>query len=203
MKIALTGTTGIGKTTLARALAERLSIPIINEDFEPLINSLAAFDRNADAAKVAQLIVEFLQNCDGWLKKRVTNHANFKSFVEDRFGFDIVRLIMTSSIGVARPDVLRQLLDLCSKQSVIYDLVIVPPLSNFSFMESKNEYGLTRKTNYCDKLRYQTMTVGLLEHYCSAPKLYIHPSCETTEQRVEYVLDVLEKLKIEKQSSAD
>ena len=40
MKIAITGTGGIGKTTLANALATRFNIPLITEDMQPIIAAM-------------------------------------------------------------------------------------------------------------------------------------------------------------------
>jgi len=190
MKLAITGSSGAGKTTLAKALSTRLNIPLINEDFSELIRAITEFERG-NAAFTKPSLLAALQQFDEWLKRRAMFSSKTDCFIEDRFCFDALQLMMSTKIGGLRPDVIQQLITLANQQSSIYDLVIVLPIGSFSFNEHKNEDGLKRKNSFCEKIRSQSTTIGLLEQFCLAPRVYINASCKTTAQRLDYVMQAI------------
>lgn len=197
MKIALTGTSGIGKTTLAKALSERLSIKLIEEDYNSMAYAVKALKITPTTNKKETIKAgeRLLKVMDQWLSNRMRYYKSDESFIEDRFCIDAIAYLANSTVGQLREDILKDMIIKCSQYTTIYDLVIVPPISDWSTLQYKNEAGLYRQNNFAMKITSQSLCIGLLEQFCAAPKLYINANCTTTEQRLDYVCTVIEQLK--------
>ena len=198
MKIALTGTSGIGKTTLAKALSERFSIKLIEEDFNAMVYAAHVLEKTPTSKEKESIKAgeQLLKVMDEWLVKRMCYFNSNESFIEDRFCIDAIGYLAKSIVGQLREDILKDLIVKCSQYTGIYDLIIVPPIADWSMTQYKNEAGLYRKNNFAMKITSQSTRIGLLEQFCAAPKLYINASCNTTEQRLDYVCAVISQLKI-------
>jgi predicted ATPase len=195
MRLVLTGASGTGKTTLAKALAVRFDIPLIEEDFRDVVfamNGVAKSAENTDERK--QAIDHYLTTCWRWLDARTQAEQSHAGFVSDRCCFDILVRFVTSSIGNERPNDLIKLLQFCRDWARRVDMVVVPPIAAWSLQSTQNESGLPRRASPGNKLRSHSTTLGLLWQFCRAPVLYIPPRYSTTEERVTAVFRSVEAL---------
>ena len=85
MKIALTGTHGVGKTTLAKMLVERLNLPYIHEGARSVIEMLNTY--NLDYRDFGDEQRSLFQKCVVNLQLIVENGFS-QGFVSDRSLFD-------------------------------------------------------------------------------------------------------------------
>lgn len=198
MKIAITGTTGIGKTTLAKALSAHFSLSYIEEDIFKVVYAKDAL-KNIPKDKTKEFnkgVERFLKTLDQWLTNRMRYFDSEEAFIEDRFCIDAIKYLGISGIGKFGDDLIKDLVVRCGQYSTTYDLVIVPPISDFSTFQYRNESGLYRNNALASKVIDQSIYVGLLEQFCAAPRVYLTPNLITTEQRLENVCQILNERKI-------
>lgn len=193
MRIAVTGTSGVGKTTLATELSRLLNIKLFAENFRPVMLANAAAKAAYLAKDTAKLERE-IQLILSWLDVRIAQEESETDFVSDRMAFDILKVVISAPYSQALPGLLTQLIQRCHASSTRFDLVIVPPIAEWSLQTMPNEDGLIREDNLSKKLRSQSVSIGLLEQFCHSPRLYIRSDCVTTEQRVELIRSVLQQL---------
>jgi hypothetical protein len=196
MKIAITGASGIGKTTMALGLSKALHLTVIPEDFIEMTNLRSLViqsKRAADHVKYGTLLERYVDSCRGWIKARNKYLQGDSPAIFDRCSFDVLKDWLTLDLNEDDGALLKSLINECILESEKYDLVIVPPIGRFA-AEEINEAGLKRTRGLSVKINSQSWIIGLLEQFCAAPRLLINDRCETTEQRVELVCDTLRQL---------
>jgi Asp-tRNA(Asn)/Glu-tRNA(Gln) amidotransferase A subunit family amidase len=114
MRIAVCGCAGIGKTSLARALADRLSIPLIEEQYEALF-SAGGF--SGPPAAVAGRFEQVLTT-----KRRQEQAPNF---VADRCGIDLFNLWLAHQLNRLN-DRTAAFSERCQASASRYDVFIFP-----------------------------------------------------------------------------
>lgn len=197
MKIAISGSGGIGKTTLGRALAERLHLPFLEENLEPLVRAGAELHRRkqgaAASADVAASENNYLAAVDAWLADRQHQQESHPDgFVADRWALDILQRWLLG--GRSEDDAkTAALIRHVRAQANRLDLVIVPPMLRLRD-ETDNEAGLRRISALGPRLLSHALYCGLLEQLTQVPRLYLAARPTTVEQRVEQVLATIERL---------
>lgn len=196
MRIAITGTGGIGKTMLATALSEELQIPLIEEGIQPVVNALLELGKAGKArgdVKAAQ--EQYARTCWQWLQDRNAAYGRHGNFVADRFAIDVLARWVMSGVGRNDDHFLIRMVKECQHQSSTLDLIVMPPLVKLAQKNVPNEQGMHRHESVAMKLFSQSMSRGLIEQLLTTPRLYLPLRCSTVEQRVEAVKSALSKLK--------
>jgi len=194
MKIAITGSGGIGKTTLVNALSKQLGLPVIHEEMQPVLKALSVLHTTvADPEKHRQSQVNYVKACEKWLQNRDKAQTQ-DSFVSDRCAIDLLSRWLTS--GVYREDdkLLLNIVTICKRLCNGLDLIVMPPLLQFEEVPANNEAGLSRQKSLVLKLQSHAMTRGLLDQLVNTPKLYLPPEAVTLEVRIELVMQALKHL---------
>ena len=199
MRIAICGTSGTGKTTLATVLSERLGVPFIAEDLKEVVEAGFRVGRAIGREPRAEALGAYLAEIDAWLDRRERAVGMESGYVMDRFSFDIPRMIVASRLDLGTRH-LQELITRCQRQAADLDLVVLLPLNGWMMEAERNEYGLKRSQSLIKRLSSQSTLIGVLQQFCAVPRLDINQRLELTEQRVEAVLGALEKLKQRRQA---
>lgn len=205
MKIAISGTSGTGKTTLARALATALSVPLFEENFSAVVEAAMRYnDVQGDEGENRRMLQRkalssYKSTCDLWLNHRKQLSLSHSGYVADRCGFDILCRWITAHVPFDTTATLRQLISHCRMESREYDLIVIPPLTDWSMRPGKNERGLKRRYGLQNKLHSHSTLIGLIQQISTGPYLLLgseSPESDTTEGRLHEVLSALSKLHI-------
>ena len=178
MKIAISGSTGTGKSTLAAALAEKLSIPLIEENYQPLYD--------------ARVKGDFPPRLLTILRNKHTLEKAHSDFVTDRCPIDLMHLWLNQSgHKISRP-LTNQFFELALPQLQIYDFVIIPPWNSIQLQQSTE--ALPRDLDIIEQLRHHASILG--HAYMWAPKIKIieiPQPITSLEARVDFVLEQIKK----------
>lgn len=92
MKLAITGTSNIGKTTLAKALSDFHGLTLIHEDFRGIEDAMTSL-RKIPTGNKKQLIKasnKLYDEINVWLFNRMKYFDSAEPIIEDRFCLDVV-----------------------------------------------------------------------------------------------------------------
>jgi hypothetical protein len=182
-RIAITGAPGTGKTTLARALAEKLDAPLFEEDFHSIgAAANAAWMAFHRGEELAPYLDQYGLECLNWLERRAASFSA-SSFVADRFGIDV--LVVSLDFRICGSDAWAyRLIRETQKHASNIDLIVVPPLVNLG-QGKPNEDGIRRNESYRALLATHSMTKGMLMELLPRRRsLFLSRSAGTTEERV-------------------
>ncbi len=189
MRIAIIGTAGIGKTTLASALSEILSLPLIKEDLGEVVQAVSLLNAPHPAPVGQGNPIEICRNaCRRWLAHRQGIQEKLPGFVQDRCAIDILQrwllLNLSEQDNMATLEIIRQTRALVST----LDWVIIPPF-NMS-LEKENEASLTRSHSLSLLFRGQSLTIGVAQMCVPRNKLLLIPATvRSRQERIDFVLD--------------
>lgn len=186
-KIAITGTSGIGKTTLAKALADKYEIEYIPEEWNGLLQALKEYKTESEVSLKSHKLNEFIDALNDWVKKRHHMSCQENGFVMDRCIFDILKLAIHEPVFAKQSASINKLIQKSVAYSKRIDCIIVPPLSSWMGNAVVNESGLKRNNNLQHKIYSQSLTIGLLEQFSSAKKIYLNYESQTIDQRLEAI----------------
>ena len=213
MKIGISGTGGIGKTTLVNAIATHFDIPVISENMHGIIEIVAKIaqaskvDANQKSnaqqiqsdreQRITQLKLDYQNACMDWLNQRAIAQQQ-ANFVADRFAIDLLaRLVMPTSQKPPEALVLKAVAE-CRRQANMLDLIIMPPLMPLAATAALNEAGLKRHDALSMKLFSHSLNRGLIEQLVKVPRVYLPASAKTTQERLAIIDRALVKLKVQK-----
>ena len=181
MKIAVSGCAGVGKTTLAGALANALGVPLIPEQYDPLFNQPGKF-----MGPDSSVLVPDFQSI---LRNKRSQEVRYGDFVTDRCPIDLFHLWMARGLGKLE-DKTAAFHDACRDSVQDYELVVIPPWDGIEF----------RQIDSPPDLRYRTMNkwIQLHNHACitgyaclwiSSARLELLPmQLQSIDDRVAHVL---------------
>ena len=186
MKIAISGTAGIGKSSLAKALADKLRLPLIAENYETLFDKPKKI---TDTGQLAEAILRILES-----KQQLEEQHG--SFVTDRCPIDLFHLWMKTGLWVRQQETER-LYNMAVQQVDQYDLVVFPP-SGILAADSEHE---TRDFRQRTPSKYVQMynhasIIGLALLWMPAERLLFLPGAsQSVDERAEAVIRTLTALK--------
>jgi nicotinamide riboside kinase len=183
MKIAISGSHGVGKTTLAKALCAKLNYPMITEVARTVAKEMGFANtdqiRKADKDTITKfqrkIYVNQLLAESSYLK---LPHENF---ISDRSVFDIIAYMVLYGLD---DEIINIFTESAAKFSNHYDLIIYCPIPVGTI--ANDGFRLTDKET---QIQYSLILKDLLITRASCPVAYLHPA---REQWFESVL----KLKI-------
>ncbi|MCP9927753.1 AAA family ATPase [Cyanobium sp. CH-040] len=161
-RLAITGASGTGKTTLGRALSERLALPFIKEDIGELLDAQAELSRLAGRGKLRRShFSNHAALCQEHIERQNTRFAQQPGFICDRFAVDVLARVLRPPFDRVGEEWFKTLLDLTKQQLESLDLIVVTPLSDWSFQPSKNDMGRERIVAVLPKTRIHSLYSGL------------------------------------------
>ena len=189
MRIGITGASGLGKTTLANELGNSLGIPVFEESFADIINSLHYLHKS----KTIESAQKYLEECINWIENRKTITLNKESFICDRVGFDIMSRIILSDLLIDNKNInlLNLIKEMCIQDSARMNLIVVMPFTESALHSGKNENELNRETSLSKKIKSQSLIIGLLEQYSACKVCLIPTEYETVSERKKFILEKL------------
>lgn len=161
MKIAVSGSAGVGKTTLAGALAQCCGCQLIEEGYDRL------FDPHADFIKPrSRLRREILS----LLEQKNSRESEAGSFVADRCAVDLFNLWMSCGFGEDQ-ELTGRLYQRCRRYVEKYDFVFVPPWSAIPLRQIDLPVNRRRSMNHWSQLYNHANVIGLLHQWLPATRL--------------------------------
>lgn len=177
MRIGICGAQGTGKSTLARALAKDLNLPLIEEQARIAAHKLGITRPSKDLTENPDLGIVFELYCLT-LQLRSEEQCN-QGFVSDRTLIDIVVYWKKWCEHKSPPDLSTLIYDLCKQRAQKYDLVVyVPteiPLKGDNFRSTDKRY----------QAEMDSLARTMIE-FCSPPRVITVTG--TVEERVAQVL---------------
>lgn len=184
MKVAIAGSAGIGKTTLARALADRYGCRLIEEGYDKLFGPDAEFLHSH--VQLGREIVSLLER-----KHSLENEAAV--FVADRCAVDLFNLWMSCGFGIDEKAT-GWLYRRCRRYSAKYDFVFVLPWSAIPLRQIAAPAPRRRSMNPWFQLYSHANVIGLLHQWLPAARLVPVPfSLNALDERVAFACEVIER----------
>lgn len=176
LRIALSGSAGTGKSTLGRALAERLGVPYIEEGFRERVDAgleLYKLDERGRRALIRDL----------WQEQRERELATTDGFVSDRSSIDFAAFWLHYDLMDAMEDT-QAFLEAMAAEAARVERILLCPWGVLP-LESDG----VRSTNPWLQLRYQSLLEGLHGMYTAPEKLLRVPATAEFEERLAFALD--------------
>lgn len=162
-RIAITGASGTGKTTLGRALCQKLSLPFIKEDIGDLLSAQTELSRLASGGKLKRSHFHaHAEVCQEQIERQNRRFAHEPGgFVCDRFAVDVLARVLRPPFDRIGEERFQALLEITRQQLGAIDLIVIPPLSDWSFRPSNNDMGRPRNVAVLPKTRIHSLYCGL------------------------------------------
>ena len=178
MKLALSGSAGTGKTTLAKRLQRELEIPYIEEGMRELLSS--GLDMHALTIDDHRALMRKLWNSQVEEERQATS-----GFVADRSSLDYAAFWMHYGLYEDR-EASESWMDEMRAHAMTYDRVILLPWGALPL-----EADGVRTTNRWVQLRFQGIVEGCLARWLDEERLIRIPETTDFERRVAHVLEHL------------
>ena len=167
MRIAVSGSAGIGKTTLAQNLAQALNIAYIPEHYEPIFDSL---DKRDSAPNV---LAELFNKA---LDIKLSEQAKHGSFVADRCPADLLNLWLRRKL-FSLPEASQAFHNRCREAMSSYDLIVIPPWGTLPLLATEQPDRIQRRViNPWRQLLNHASIAGFVRMFVGEEKILYLPS---------------------------
>jgi ATPase subunit of ABC transporter with duplicated ATPase domains len=189
VRIAITGATAIGKTTLGRALAEHLGIPYFEEDLRPIVKAIGDVERaRRQGGEINASLVAARRSLLAYLAEKAKLYRDNAAFVSDRTAVDVLTRWMRNRLSGQNEVEFRAVVRQVQETLGLLDWIVVPPLMTLT-QQPTNEAGLTRVLHLQERLFIQSLVIGLLVQLAPGKLILIPRSAQSVDQRVAFVVD--------------
>lgn len=188
-RIAISGTSGVGKSTLAKALAEKLAVSVIEESFDEFI------DRSDMENKTLQKIAQELFDI---FKHKARLEDEHRAFVSDRSPLDLLHLWCHYKLDMhATRETNKAFFDHCLSRAAGYDYIIFPPWGSLPIEEKETgRAGVVRNTNMFTQCKHHASTLGFAHIAVDKARIIEIPRGITDQQaRLAFVIETMAKRK--------
>jgi len=171
MKIAFTGASSTGKTTLAKAVEEKLLLKYINVDSRKIIDDL----RHSNIDNLNEK--EFLEFQKIWLNEKLINERSIDKFITDRTYIDAIAYMRNRNINNF------ELFDNYIKKMDVYDYIFYLPTGRILFLNDGYRSKDEESNKNVDNLILELLEKNSIKYY----KVVI-PDLASS---LEYILDIV------------
>jgi len=179
MKIVISGSACTGKTTLAKALAERTGATCVAEGFEPI------FEREpGDSKRFADLLPLFMQVLDD----KHAHELALPAFVADRGPADVLAFWLGLRGKGMGPET-TEIHNRCAQYMAHYDRVVIPPFGIFPMRPKAVGKVGQRVPSPWVQLRSHALISGLVLHLVGPRRLLQIPRRLPPDQWCDFVLE--------------
>jgi hypothetical protein len=187
VRLSLTGAAGIGKTTLARALAARFKAPLLGENFGGIVSAFNAEARPGDEVARVRRRANCRAACLDWLRQRESQYLAHPGFIEDRCAIDVLFRWLLENLSDADNGETQRMIELTRALLATTDFVVIPPLALTE--QVQNEEGLVRVGSFSRLFRAQSLALGIAGQLLEPSRLIVIPDDrQTLEERMRFVL---------------
>ncbi len=180
LRIGISGSACVGKTTMARALSEKLKSPIIEEEMRTYLEKTRTPLAQLPREKVSEILAELWRN-------RAAREKALPAFVADNSCLDFSAYALFNDCLV-EPIETHPLFKEPLEHLAYYDAVFLLPWGELPYVDD----GI-RSSNHAGQLRYQMIMEGLLKRYADPRKIHFIPqACRTPEDRMAWIVTRLE-----------
>ncbi|MEM8581084.1 MAG: hypothetical protein AAGF50_07810 [Pseudomonadota bacterium] len=192
VRLAVSGATGSGKTTLAQDLAQRLEVPLLKENWAPIAKARQNFfDLNADGMPGVEerraALKEWKLSYKTWLDTRHEEQSQLNGYVADRWAADAYSNWLRVFMSSKDDRMALYLLKTMREHAGMYDFFILLPLKRV-LAEERNTDDLRRDPSLHIRIMANGLTAGLITHYLKRPIIEVPSRKMSREERVDYVL---------------
>jgi len=173
MKIAISGSAGVGKSTLGSTLAKHLNATFIQENYEPLNDAKIKGDFPPRILKIYE--------------HKKSLETQFPHFVSDRCPFDLIQLWLNQSGHLIDEALTTRFVENAIQHAKHYDFIIIPPWNSIKLIQNNEPVG--RNMNLMSQLKSHSGICGLIFMWCDKKKIIEIPQHITSiADRMEFVL---------------
>ncbi len=197
MKIVFSGAAGIGKTTTAKALAEKLNVPFLPENFSDYfeaITRLRLLDRPDSSQEERHAATQhYLRTLQEWLNNRAQECRSLEGFVADRWALDMLTAMLAKNVFRQENELVTRVIRHLQQQAAQLDLLVILPLTT-AFTNEANESDLPRPRSLNTQLMMHSLCRGLHVQLTRLPVVHVPQQLETVDERVEFIARAAEKI---------
>lgn len=194
LRIAISGPVGAGKSTLASALAKRLSLEIVPEDMATIIAGHQEFNRAQQlkgmmgTANARDSEIRLQKALRGWMRahvewfdNRVRLYRRHTRLVADRWEADMLADWLMTLAGKPDKDQTARLYARMAESAREFDLIVLLPPARHA-VDAANEDGLKRETSPIAHALGRSLLRGLMIEAGATPLILAAES--SVEDRV-------------------
>lgn len=178
-RLALSGSAGVGKTTLAQALAARWSLPYVDEGMRKRLEAGLAL-HDLDREQKRHLLLELADEAYAGQQLAITANGGF---ISDRSPIDQIAFWLHYGFAQDPDEETAEVVERQIMRTAIVDVVVLLP---WGVLPLKDDG--VRRSNSFVQLHYQALVDGLLRNFLPPDKLVVMPKdVVKLEERIDWV----------------